>query len=287
MSARAREIHVPAEDGLPLTGTLHEPPDSPGRRTVILSSAVGVPRGFYGSFAEYLADHGSRVITYDYRGMGGSPAPEAGWPTIRMQDWGELDMAGVIAWATGRWEDPLVMVGHSAGGQLFGLCHNASRVRGMLGVAVQSGYWRNWPLPHRWIVGLLWYLAIPCLVPLTGRLPGRASGLGADLPPAMARQWAAWGRDPDYLRGDRAPASARHFDGYEGPLLAVALTDDRLFAPPSAVRAYLEFWPRARTDYRELSPREVGVPEIGHFGFFRPEPGGRLWAPAREWLEGL
>lgn len=287
MSAELREVRIPSEDGLDLAGTLYEPADGTCRRTVLVSPAVGVWRSFYGPFASHLAGRGFRVVTYDYRGMGDSPAPEPGWETIRMQDWGEKDMAGVVSWASGEWPEPLVMVGHSAGGQLFGLCRHLDRVRGMLGIGAQSGYWRNWPRPHRWLIGTLWHLAIPGLVPLAGRFPGRPFGLGADLPPAMARQWASWGRDPAYLRGRRAPASARYFDRYRGTIVAWAVSDDLLYAPPPAVEAYLEFWPRARTEYHLIRPSDVGVEEVGHFGFFRREPGARLWDRAEEWLAGF
>jgi len=42
------------------------------RGAVLIASAMGVPRGFYGAFAGYLAEGGLTVLRFDYRGVGAS-----------------------------------------------------------------------------------------------------------------------------------------------------------------------------------------------------------------------
>src|SRR2546428_14073244 len=70
------DVIFPALDHLPLAGTLSDP-EGPLRGAVLIGSAMGVPRGFYGAFADYLADSGLAVLRFDYRGIGGAvrPAP--------------------------------------------------------------------------------------------------------------------------------------------------------------------------------------------------------------------
>ena len=47
----------------------------------------------------------------------------------------------------------------------------------------------------------------------------------------------------------------------------------------------LELYPASRTELRQVSPREVGAPAIGHFGFFRERFRDNLWRDAALWLE--
>ncbi|MEL6548507.1 MAG: alpha/beta hydrolase, partial [Myxococcota bacterium] len=82
------DLEVPARDGYPLSATWL----TGGRRVVVINSATAVPRRFYRHFAEHLRDAGYSVLTYDYRGIGGSrPKTLRGFPA-RMRDWALQDM---------------------------------------------------------------------------------------------------------------------------------------------------------------------------------------------------
>src|SRR5438270_10059865 len=65
------DVIIPALDHVPLAGTLTEA-HPPMRGAVLIGSAMGVPRGFYGAFADYLAEGGLTALRFDYRGIGGS-----------------------------------------------------------------------------------------------------------------------------------------------------------------------------------------------------------------------
>src|SRR6201991_2763293 len=67
----ADDITVPAADGYRLGATLFLPRGA-RRRAALISSATAVPRKIYRGFAGYLARRGFAVLTYDYRGIGGS-----------------------------------------------------------------------------------------------------------------------------------------------------------------------------------------------------------------------
>ena len=65
------DITVPAMDSHPLAATLFLPRGAK-RHAVLINSATAVPRRLYRGFASYLAGRGCAVLTYDYRGIGGS-----------------------------------------------------------------------------------------------------------------------------------------------------------------------------------------------------------------------
>jgi predicted alpha/beta hydrolase len=113
----------------------------------------------------------------------------------------------------------------------------------------------------------LFYGLLPAAVAFKGYLPMRAFRQGEDVPSGVAREWAEWGRHPRYVRKYADPRGGLGFERYEGPLRAVAFSDDA-YAPKAAVEKLLELYPNAR---KELI---LHAGPAGHFGFFkRPE----LW----------
>jgi predicted alpha/beta hydrolase len=275
------ELRVPAADGYSLAATLFAP-DRPAERVAIVSAGMGIPRGFYARYAGFLASRGTAVATYDYRGIGGSrPARLRRFPAT-CSDCGERDLAGMIEWAATRF--PRVFtIGHSLGGQIVGLAANNARLAGMLAITSPSGYWRHWPFPLRLVLLAMWETVLPATAAGFGMFPARALGLGENVPEHVMREWSAWCRSPHYLAGPPGSARREGFERLTAPLRAYSFSDDR-YAPRRAVDALLAFYPNARSEHRHLSPCEVGVPRIGHFGFFRESPTKALWSETVDWL---
>ena len=90
-----------ARDGYRLAATVFAAA-SP-QAVVLINSAAAVPRKIYRGFAEYLAQRGFAVLTYDYRGIGGSrPASLRGFKA-RMRDWAAQDVAAAVDHARQTW----------------------------------------------------------------------------------------------------------------------------------------------------------------------------------------
>lgn len=275
-------VHVRARDGYELAGDLFLPPGAP-RAAVLVAPAMGVPRGFYAPFAAFLARQGMAALTLDYRGIGGSRRGGLRGLGASLRDWGERDLAGAVDHLAGRVPGvPLLWVGHSVGGQLLGLLEDAP-LAGALLVGAQSGYWRHWSGAWRWRVFLLWHALIPGLVPLLGRLPAAVLGGGEDVPPGVAREWATWGRHPDYLMSYAGPRGGLGFARLAAPVVAYAVSDD-VFAPRASVEALLGFYATAPTELREVRPAALGARQVGHFGFFRARFEETLWRDAALFL---
>jgi predicted alpha/beta hydrolase len=277
-------IRIATDDGLELGATEFEPA-SPPHAIVVVNAATAVKRRYYERFATYLATRGFAVVTYDYRGIGDSAPRDLRGFSATMRQWGLVDQPAVIRHATTRYPDlPLMLVGHSVGGQIFGLLDDPARVRRVFLVAAQHNYWGLWQPRERYLLWALWTLLMPATSHALGYFPGGWFGLGEDLPRGVALEWAAWCRSPGALVEAIGGDTAARFARYRGEILALSFADDNKFAPRRAVDGLLGFYVSARVEHRHLIPASLGVAAVGHFGFFRESVGARGWAIAADWL---
>lgn len=235
--------------------------------------AVATPQRFYARFARSLAHEGYRVLTFDYRGIGASRPDRLRGYDATLTDWAERDYPAALDWlATHYSEGPLFAVGHSLGGQIVALAPRAPALRAVTTVASQSGYYANFE--NRGRMALNWRVLVPSLAATFGFVPGW-SGVGEDLPSGVALEWARWCLSSEYYLGThpdyRGPVSR-----FAKPMLAYTFTDDA-YASPENVRWLHERYEAAALEHRRLEPAAVGVAQVGHFGFFRPQLSG-LWS---------
>lgn len=279
---RTEDMTIPARDGYALAATSFAP-RAPASTWVIVNSATAVRRTYYARFARFLAERGFAVVTYDYRGIGGSrPARLRGFQA-RMRDWAQLDAAGVMDWVDARHPGRMMAVGHSFGGQALGLLPEAERLSGALLVGAQSGYWRHWPGWRGPMVAAMWHALLPGLSALCGYYPASVLRMGEDMPAGVAQEWARWGRQPGYVIDADGGALRPGYGRVAFPIRSYSFSDDT-FAPPRAVEALLGFYSAARVDRRALTPRDVGAKAVGHWGFFRERFRDPLWTEAADWL---
>jgi len=288
----ADDITFPAKDGYSLGGTLFLPRGAK-RRAVLISSATAVPRQIYKGFASYLAGRGSAVLTYDYRGTGDSRQKSlvgynkskslAGFQAS-ISDWAALDAAAAVTWMRDRYNGlPLGYVGHSFGGQALGLLPNNTEIARALLIASQAGYWGLMTSPERYrVYALLNFVGVP-LTRLLGYAPGRM-GLGLDLPKGVFLQWVRWVMSKRYMFDDPTLEALANFPNYRGALRALCISDDPWATRP-AVDLLCSGFTSITPDIDTITPSDVGVARIGHFGFFRSQHRDMLWRGAAEWLE--
>jgi predicted alpha/beta hydrolase len=286
MDTHFEKLTIPATDGFRLAATLYSPEGEGDDKPVILiNPATGVKRTLYDRFARFLASRGLRVLTYDYRGIGGSRTQPLSALDASMVDWGTRDLAGAVDWLVEQFpRSPLLAVGHSSGGQLLGMTDRIQHVSAMLAVGAQSGYWKHWEGKRRYQLALLWYAGIPVAVRLLGYFPAKRLGLGEDLPGGVAREWARWCRNPEYISDEHGKPLRPFFDEFSGPLLSYSFSDDR-FAPRAAVEALLGFYRHATKEHRHLTPADLKVDAIDHFGWLRESFRATLWEEMASWLE--
>ncbi len=278
------DIDITAADGQVLRATVHAPA---GARTwLLINSAMGVRRRFYRHLAAHLEAEQIGVLTYDYRGMGDSVVAGDGVALIRLEDWGRKDFPAAFRWLRERHApDRVVVLGHSVGGQLLGIAPEVRAADALVGVATQSGHWRHWDGVDRARVFALWYAAIPLLTALNVRFPSSRLGLGQDIPSGVARQWAEWGRDSQYVRSPTVGPQPQFHDEVCCRLRTYLPRSDFL-APERAVRAWHDWFPNAERELIELGPRNAAGRKIGHFGLFDPEVGAEEWPGLTDFIRG-
>ncbi|MCB9680462.1 MAG: alpha/beta fold hydrolase [Alphaproteobacteria bacterium] len=270
-----RVLSLRAADGAVLTGVLFRPAEAP-RAGVLLLGATAVPQDYYKGFAGWLAERGYAVLTFDYRGIGRSRRGSLRGSTATMSDWGMRDIPAALSTLADEVPDaPLLGVAHSFGGQALGLSTVLDGLDGVVMVGAQHGWIGLWPTMARWRLTAILGGMFPLLCATVGYVPGRL-GLGEDLPPGVALEWARWCRSRGYLL-DHVRDAAAHYAAFEGDLLVVATTDDD-FAPLAAVDRLASHFRRARVLRLTLEPGDLGVRRIGHFGFFRRAFQDTIWA---------
>lgn len=269
------------DDGTLLAARWYEP-STPARAVAVISAATGVPQRYYRHFAQWLAQRGYAVLSFDYRGIAESRSGPISADRSRMRDWALQDISAALAEAERRRAPsalPLLLIGHSFGGNAAGLARGFERADALLTIGSQSGDWRNWPGVHRWVTFGYFQLLLPLVSHLFGRAPGWSlGGRGDGLPKQVALEWARWGRRRGYLFSD--PTLAAHLEGYRrfsGTAHLWNISDDLTYGPAPAVDALAAEYRAARVQRHELTPRSLGLKQLGHFGAFRPGVGAAVW----------
>ncbi|MEP3245744.1 MAG: alpha/beta fold hydrolase [Sneathiella sp.] len=271
------DFTLPANDGYTLAATLYEA-EPASHRVVVINSATAVPRQFYTTFARYLVREGFSVVTYDYRGIGGSRPKKMRGFSARIRDWALEDMTGVLNWVrANKNPEKLHLIGHSFGGQTAGLLEKADDIDSMLTLSSQSGYWRLQGGEQKFTVLIHTWFTMPLITSLLGYIPFG----GQQLPGKVAREWAGWCRNRLYLLGDKTLPLER-FKAFTAPVLAYSIDDDK-WGTARSVDAMMGAYPNMKR--RHIAAADQGLKSLGHFGFFRrnAEP---FWADVSAWLKG-
>ncbi len=279
----AERVSVPVPAGGTVTGTLRLPDGEPAAG-VVIHPATAVAERLYIGFAEYLAENGFAVFSYDYRGTGASGSPRAN-RQLRMRDWMQQDVPAVADWMHGRFPGlPHLAVGHSLGAHAMALNNGVDQLRGFVAVASHAGVTKAIPdRRERFRVGLI----LSFLGPLTGRLlgavPGRKLGLGEDMPGGAMLEWSGWSKKPNYFFDDPSMQAAQRTAKVTTDALVIGFTDDP-WATPGQIDAIFSHLVNAPVQRRTYSPADAGVPAIGHMGFFRRGMREKLWPEVLTWL---
>jgi predicted alpha/beta hydrolase len=207
----------------------------PAAPVALLLPAMGTPARFYTPFARALHRAGHTVATADLRGQGeavplASRADRFGYRTL------EQDVGTVIAAVrAGFPRGPLVLVGHSLGGQLA-LLHAALRRPDLLGIAlIASGSaWWGCAGPLAGVRRLLVSQSYVAVATVLGHWPGDRLGFGGRQPVGVMQDWGREARTGRYVLTDAAVDYERALRTMSAPVLAVDVAGDTL-TPPASV----------------------------------------------------
>ncbi len=278
-----RSLTIIAADGYRLAARLY-PAGAAARGVALIVAAMAVKQEYYADLASWLAAHGWDALTFDYRGIGDSaPAALRGFEADVLT-WARQDSAAALAFARERAAGrPLVWIGHSLGGQILAMTPGNETLAAAVTVASGVGYWRENAYPLRRYSWWLWHLVVPVATALCGYFPGRRLGIVGDLPKGVILQWSRWCRHPEYAVGVEGEPMRELYRRVRLPLLSISLTDDE-YMSESNVAVLHGFYVNARREMRRIAPADLGLPRIGHFGFFREDAGEQLWPAMLAWV---
>jgi predicted alpha/beta hydrolase len=280
-------VRIVTSDGYVLGGMLYDSVASPApARAALFCCGGGIPARVYRRFAAWLASRGLPVLAFDYRGIGASRPRTLRGFQAGLEDWAEHDCAAAIAWLRERYPGAQrIGITHSIGGLVLAGAPNADQLGRFLLIGLHSGYCGDYHPRWRRLMTPVWHRFMPWLAARLGYFPGRALGLGEDLPEAFARQWGERRAPEIAAHTPRAAAGLARLGKLRGEALALTFTDDG-FATAEGARRVLARLTALSVEHRIISPAEAGLPRIGHFGFFRAPAEMTLWPAAAEWLLG-
>jgi predicted alpha/beta hydrolase len=278
-----QNLIVTTQDGYQLAATEFQPEKSNGIG-LIINGATGVIRKYYQAFAEFLAEQGFTVLTYEFRGIGESLETSGNALEPSMIHWGQHDMDAALGFFIDRYPELKVKgIGHSIGGQLLGILPDNNRYDGFLNIAAQHIYWKNWPMKDRPLSVVFFFAVLPLFYKLTGGLPSWV--LGAEyLPKQVARDWSRFGRKKAYISDDKGNPLRKGFNAYTGKMRFYGMADDKRFAPPNCVHELAKLFHAAETEVHILHPADYEMKAIDHFGFFKKNMNKKAWLESAEWL---
>jgi len=269
-----REIVTP--DGHWLAARVFAP-EGRAKAAVLMVSAMGVTQSFYAPLASWLASEGFLTLTFDYRGVGASRRGPLRELDADIVDWARLDCGAMLdALAREAGDAPLCWIGHSLGGQIIPFVPGHGRLAKAVTIATGSGYWRENAVPLKYYAWWLWYVVAPFTIATVGYFPGRRLRKVGDLPRGVMEQWRRWCLNPEYAVGAEGEAVRAQYAAVRSPVVSISFTDDEFMSAANTASLHGFYRGAPRTDKR-ISPADVGVRRIGHFGFFRPHFAESLW----------
>lgn len=267
-------------DGHNISLRIFQQPGAPSGRVLVIGPGAGLAQDFYAPLAEYSAERGLTVVTFDYRGIGQSGnGPLKGNPAT-LRQWANHDLDAVLRHVHNRFpRQEVVFLGHCISGEMAGIAPASEYIHRLVLVSCALSCWRLWPLRSQFRI-LLIKLFAPILSALYGYFPGTKFGFLNDMPAGVAQELSGWCNHPNGLFDEFPDHNYRKLCI---PMLAYSFSDD-WFAPSRAVAALLAHFGAASTRWLHLDPKEIGLPGIGHDGFFDPRC-RVLWDQLLNWIQ--
>ncbi|MGH8039817.1 MAG: alpha/beta hydrolase family protein [Stenotrophomonas sp.] len=263
---RALAIPVETEDGHRFE-LIARVPAQP-RAHLLWLPALGVSARNYQPFADALAARGIAVFLHEWRGNGSSSLRPS-----RQQDWGyreilECDLPASLRALRLHGNAPLIIGGHSLGGQLacvFAGLHPGVFARFWL-VATGTPYWRAFPAPRGWALPLF-YRFLPWLARRQGVLHGRRLGFGGTEARGLIRDWAKVGLNNHYAAIGMAQDLEGGMRRLQGHASAVVMAED-WFAPTGSMQGLLAKLPQVDATLSVLTASALGA-RADHFAWMK------------------
>ena len=243
---------------------------SSAKTPILISPATGIIKNFYHAFATWLTEQGHPVLTFDFRGIGESLHGSLKKSQASIQDWGQLDIpAAIDALLNKTGSDQVIMIGHSAGGQLLGITPNHAKVKQLIAIAGSTGHVKGLKGRTKLLAPVMFHIVFPLSTLVKGYGATKMIGMGENLPKNVAKQWAQFCSKPGYIAN---AIGKTVFEDYhheiQTPITALWASDDEI-ATEANVKDLLRLYPNTQTQMIEVVPETYQHKSIGHMMMFK------------------
>jgi predicted alpha/beta hydrolase len=267
------EIQITCKDNYQLSARFY-PAQSETKQPypILISPATGITKNFYHSFVQWLSEQGYDVLSFDFRGIGDSLHGALKDSTASIVQWGQLDIPSAIDALLERTKaEKVIILGHSAGGQLLGIVPNHEKVAKVVAVSGSTGHVKGLKGKTKLLAPVMFKGIFPLARYTIGYGPTNAIGMGENLPKDVAKQWAQFCGKPGYVInaiGDTVNASDDFHKEITQPITVLWSSDDEI-ATEANVKDLLRLYPNAQTSMIELNPKAYNHKNIGHMLMFK------------------
>ena len=263
-----KRIDILTKDHYSLAAHLFEPQVS-NQKVLLINSATGVKQQIYFSVAQFFADHGFTVITYDYRGIGLSKPHKMRGFEASMRVWGTTDYKALTDYIKSNFEDyKKYCLGHSVGALILGMNPDSEIFEEFIFVGTQNAFVGNLRLKTKIEAYLGFGIVQPLFTVLLGYFPASWFGLGESLPSGSAFDWRILILNKKSTN-NLLEKSADFSKKLRQKVLVIWAEDDA-WLTEKGVKSLLEnTYANLRPTYRHIYTSESEKGEIGHVNFFR------------------
>lgn len=115
-------LAITCSDHYSLSGRFYAAQGTQQALPVLICPATGITQQFYHHFASWLTEQGYAVLVFDFRGIGESLHEPLKKSKASIVQWGQLDIPAAMEVLLNKTQaKQVILLGHSAGGQLLGL----------------------------------------------------------------------------------------------------------------------------------------------------------------------
>lgn len=279
---KSENIKVANSNQILLDATLFVPTNCIG--SILIGPATGVKKEFYTNFAQHFAEHHFAVLIFDNEGIGKSLTQPIQHVKASLESWGRSDLKVMVDYLDQRFPtQKMHIVGHSAGGQLFGLMDNYDRITSVFNFACSSGSIKNMKQPFKRKANFFLSYFIPFSNLVFGYTKSPIFAMGENLPKHVAKEWGIWCNGSGYVKTAFGKTiHQHHYHDLTIPIFWVNSSDDDI-ANTKNVKEMAEVFTNCKHQFLTLNPAEQNTNEIGHMKFFSRK-NQHLWAIALDWI---
>jgi len=263
-------LNITCSDHYLLSGRFYAAQATQQTFPILICPATGITQQFYHHFASWLAEQGYAVLVFDFRGIGKSLHEPLKQSKASIVQWGQLDIpAAVDALLDKTQATQVILLGHSAGGQLLGINPNFKKVAKVVAIAGSTGHVKDLKGRTKLLAPVMFKLIFPIARYTLGYGPTQAIGMGENLPKDVAREWAQFCSKPGYVMnaiGNKVQEDFHH--QIRCAITSIWASDDEI-ATQANVKGLLNLYPNAQTEHIELKPQAYGHKSIGHMAMFK------------------